>query len=125
MSLTTPQNDWMTNPYRPPPERLPKRDRHPTKRNWLFVCGTALLTAAFAMPALGLIGTIIGMKQTFQEIDRAENMSVEEASRGISLAAKTTNLGVVACFVLGVTGLILLKMSKSRDGARTDADGST
>ena len=102
----------MINPYRPPPE-------NPTRRSRLFLWGTVLLGAAVAMPALGLIGTIVGMENTYTELERAENTSAEEVSRGVSFALKTTTMGLVACLVLAVLGTILIRAAKGHEAAQT------
>ena len=58
------------------------------------------------------------MEHTFIELDRAENTSAEEVSRGISFALKTTIMGLVGCLVLAVLGTILIRVAKGREAAQ-------
>lgn len=100
----------MNNPYTPTSENL-------TKQSHLLTWGWALVSAAVAMPVLGLIGTIFGIYRTFTELDRTDSPSVDEVSRGISYAFETTAIGAVACVVLAVSGAILIRMGKRREAA--------
>ena len=68
----------------------------------------SMVTAA---PLLGLLGTVVGMVETFRGLSNVSGMEV--ISSGISKALLTTQLGLVIALP-GIFGLVYLKRKFSR-----------
>jgi len=77
------------------------------KENWLITRNqrTPLIkTALTSLPLLGLLGTIIGLLQTFQEISHGQSDTLAMLSGGLGVALGSTQLGLI----LAVPGLVLM-----------------
>lgn len=62
-----------------------------------------------SVPLVGLLGTVIGMMQTFRAISIGGTSSVESLSKGISKALITTQVGLAIALV----GLWLVQLKKN------------
>ena len=74
---------------------------------------TALGTVAVITPLLGLLGTVIGMIETFQQITLFGTGDPKLMAGSISLALVTTALGIIAALPLLLTHSIVAGRSKS------------
>ena len=66
-----------------------------------------------AVPLVGLLGTVLGMMQTFQALSQGGTSSVENLSKGISKALITTQMGI-AIAIIGAS-VIAIRKSKNKD----------
>lgn len=77
-------------------------------------------TALASLPLLGLLGTIVGLLQTFQEISQGQSDTLSMLSGGLGMALGSTQLGLI----LAVPGLLLMHIllaSNSSNGANFDS----
>ena len=63
-----------------------------------------------SVPLVGLLGTVLGMMQTFSALSQGGASSVENLSKGISKALITTQTGIS----IAVVGVIVATMRKNK-----------
>lgn len=80
------------------------------RRGWRPVRREAVLqqarAAAAALPLLGLLGTVLGMMQTFDAL-RSPDVAEQLLARGIAGALVTTQAGLVLAIPLWIAGRVL------------------
>lgn len=69
--------------------------------------------AVAAAPLLGLLGTVLGMLETFQAIGASSGNTLARMSHGISEALITTEVGLIIA-VTGFFGLFLVRRQRNR-----------
>jgi biopolymer transport protein ExbB len=72
-------------------------------------------------PMLGFLGTVIGMIESFDTIEKAEGIEIGEVSRGIKVALLTTVFGLIVAMVLQVFYNYILSMIDSLTNRMEDA----
>lgn len=76
---------------------------------------TTLGVAVATAPLLGLLGTVLGMLETFRALGETSGNTLERMSHGIAEALITTEFGLIIA-VAGYFGLFLVR--RRRDGFR-------
>ena len=69
--------------------------------------------AVTAAPLLGLLGTVLGMLETFSALGETTGNTLERMSHGISEALITTEVGLIIA-VVGFFGLFLVRRQRNR-----------
>jgi len=66
-----------------------------------------------SVPLVGLLGTVLGMMQTFQALSVGGASSIDNLAKGISKALITTQMGI-AIAIIGAS-VIAIRKSKNKD----------
>ncbi|MFT4688310.1 MAG: biopolymer transport protein ExbB [Limisphaerales bacterium] len=104
-SQAGPQNAWSVR------ERfLAVRSARLPRLNQRLVMLSVAVTAA---PLLGLLGTVLGMLETFEAIGETSGNTLDRMSHGISEALITTEVGLIIA-VTGFFGLYLVRRQRNR-----------
>jgi len=81
---------------------------------WLLDC------AASIAPLLGILGTLVGISQSFGGFDRISTLDPVVVSRGISLALHSTAVGLVVAIAALVCAHLFRRLADSRGQALED-----
>jgi len=63
-----------------------------------------------SVPLVGLLGTVLGMMQTFQALSVGGTSSIDNLAKGISKALITTQMGIS----IAIVGTIIITIRKNK-----------
>ena len=96
-----------SNPYEPPHVGKPAKNRK--------TLGITLIVLAIVAPLLGILGTVLGMIRTFNEVATVSAQArADSLAAGISAALVWVGAGILVGVILGVVGIAMLVLSRRK-----------